>query len=198
MSKSRRRNTSLAVLGLLLTGLFLVNCSRSEDGVIPSEIVPSILNESVPLAAGREQVNSDVLQTAISTSVDAIVNGINLRRTQQGLTPWVMDPALVDLAYERSVDMAVHDYLDHVAPGGAQVLAETGLGDRGFSGRGAELILGSDTLLEEVASTTLEIWFDDIDHRAILLSPDFRFAGVGMMGDGEQWIVTLICAQTRP
>ncbi len=198
MPTFRKRKAKLIILHLLFTSLFLVNCSRSEERKDPSVLDQPRGNEAVDLPMGTDQPNSDVLQTAISTSADAIFNGINLRRVQEGFTPWVMDPVLVDLAYERAVDMAVRDYLDHVAPGESQVHIETRLRERGYSGQVTELIFGTDLMLEEVASQTLEAWFDDEDHQAVLLSPDLRFAGVGIMGDGERWIVTLICAQTSP
>jgi uncharacterized protein YkwD len=142
--------------------------------------------------------SSDVLQAAISTSADALINGINLKRTQNGLLPWVVEPILVDFAYERAVDMAVQGYLDHVEPGESKVLVEAALHEQGFFGQAAELVFATEGALQEVASITLHAWFEDIDHRAVLLSPDFRYAGLGLMGDGTRWVVTLILVEGRP
>jgi uncharacterized protein YkwD len=139
-----------------------------------------------------------VLQAAISTSADALINGINLKRAQDGLLPWVVEPDLVNFANERAVDMAVRGYLDHVEPGENQVLIEAGLHDQGFYGQAAELVFATQGALQEVASITLDAWLQDIDHKSVLLSPDFRYAGLGLMGDGTRWVVTLVLVEGRP
>lgn len=147
---------------------------------------------------GGDIVESDVLQAAISTSADAILNGINLRRAQQGLLPWLVEPALVEVAYERSVDMAIRGFVDHTAPGAAEVEVLSALQERTYFGQAAELVFATQEPLQEVAQTTLNAWFADPNHEAVLLSPELRFAGLGLMGDGSRWIVTLILVQGRP
>ncbi len=141
---------------------------------------------------------SDVLQAVISTNADAILNGINLRRAQQGVVPLVIEQALVDMAYERASDMAFRGYLDHEDPVDQSLLAQSALSERGFYGQAGELVFGSDGPLPEMAQITLESWFDDADHRTVLLNPDFHFAGLGMMGDGTRWIVVILLAEGRP
>lgn len=145
-----------------------------------------------------ETGSSDVLQAAISTGADAIINAINLRRVQEGLLPWVIEPKLIDLGYERAIDMAVRGYLDHSDPGSPQILVESALQERGYSGQAAELIFASQVALQEVAANTLEAWFDDPDHRAVLFNPDYRYAGIGIMGDGNRWVVVLVLVEGRP
>lgn len=141
---------------------------------------------------------SDVLQAAISTSVDAILNGINLRRAQNGFLPLVVEPALIELAYERAIDMAARGYVAHIPPGESRVAAEASFIEGGFSGQAAELLFSSQAPLADVASITLQNWFDDANHRAVLLSPDFYYSGLGLMGDGTRWVVALLLVESRP
>jgi uncharacterized protein YkwD len=185
-------------VGLFLCFFLLVGCTASggvetKDPQFTQD--PQILDET-----HLEQIpggGSGVLQAAISTSADAIINGINLQRVRQGLIPWVIDPGIVDLAYERTVDMAVREYLDHTDPNNHQVIPEIGLRERGYYGQAAELIFSTEVPLEEVASITLTAWLDDGNHQAVLFSPDYRFAGVGLMGDGQRWIVALLVVEGR-
>jgi uncharacterized protein YkwD len=190
---------SKVILGVILTAFLLSNCGRGDtspmnEGRATSASTPTTLGLSDSGSSG----SSDVLQAAISTSADALINGINLKRAQDGLLPWVVEPILVDFAHERAVDMAVQGYLDHVEPGESKVLVEAALHEQGFFGQAAELVFATEGALQEVASITLDAWFEDIDHRVVLLSPDFRYAGLGLMGDGTRWVVTLILVEGRP
>jgi uncharacterized protein YkwD len=137
------------------------------------------------------------LQDAISSSADAIFEGINLRRVQEGFAGLELEPSLVDLAYTRSVDMAVRGYLDHASPEENQVQLLPDLQAGGFSGQAAELIYASSAPLDRIPDECLEAWFEDGDHASILLSPVFKLAGIGLMGDGSQWIVTVLLVESR-
>lgn len=145
----------------------------------------------------KDPAQSNVLQAAISTGADAILNGINLRRAQEGLLPWIVEPALVEYAYERSIDMAVRDYLDHLDPQSGEILVQRALQEQGYYGQVAELVYATEDLLSEVSNSTLAAWFGDRDHEAVLFSPDFRYAGLGIMGDGSRWVITLIVVEGR-
>jgi uncharacterized protein YkwD len=146
----------------------------------------------------EENVGSDVLQAAISTSADAILSGINLRRVQEGLLPWQVDSPLVEAAYERSVDMAIRGYYDHTAPGEGEVEVLASLQAGSYFGQAAELVFVTQEPLQEVSRATLQAWFNDANHEAVLMSPAFRYVGLGLMGDGSQWIVTMILVEGRP
>lgn len=187
------------IRGLIIALFLLTNCGRGDTlPLVDNQTTPESSSAATGLPDYGSAGGSDVLQAAISTSADAIINGINLRRAQDGLLPWVVEADLVNFAYERAVDMAVRGYLDHVEPGESQVLAETALHEQGFYGQAAELVFATQGALQDVASITLDAWFEDIDHRAVLLSPDFRYAGLGLMGDGTRWVVTLMLVEGRP
>jgi len=187
----------------LLIIFLLTSCQSSANIAVKSTSSPqrSATTEADQTITGGspsgDVAGSDVLQAAISTSVDAILNGINLRRAQEGLLPWLVEPPLVDYAYERSVDMALQGFLDHTAPGAGEVDVLSALQERDYFGQAAELVFATQAPLQEVAQTTLKAWFSDPNHEAVLLSPELRFAGLGLMGDGSRWIVTLILVEGR-
>jgi uncharacterized protein YkwD len=188
---------------ILLTALLLSGCQDpanlpTQEGFYPQQGSAPQNEELLPGSSTLgEEYGSDVLQAAISTSADTILNAINLRRTQAGLLPWLVEPTLVDYAYERSVDMAIRGYLDHIVPGEEQVQVIPALQDGDYYGQAAELVFATQDSLQNVASVTLAAWFDDPDHEALLMSPLFRYVGLGVMGDGSQWIVTLILVEGR-
>ena len=153
------------------------------DGAVAS-------SEAIPDVSG-------VLQEAISRSADAIFEGINLERTQKGLPGLELELSLVEMAYERSVDMAVRGYLDHTSPEDSQVYLLTTLPANGFSGQAAELIYATSIPIDKVPQECLDTWLDDGDHLSILVNPVFHYAGLGLMGDGRQWIVTMILVESR-
>lgn len=199
--------TSFSFIAFPLSVLFvllLTSCQGPaglsvEATGFPQRSTTTQVDQSLPGGTSSGDVaGSDVLQAAISTSTDAILNGINLRRAQEGLLPWLVEPPLVDYAYERSVDMAIRGFLDHTAPGDAEVEVLSALQERAYFGQAAELLFATQEPLQEVAQITLEAWFTDPNHEAVLLSPEFRYAGLGLMGDGSRWIVTLILVEGRP
>jgi uncharacterized protein YkwD len=141
---------------------------------------------------------SGVLQETISRNADAILVGTNQQREHLDLYTLELDSTLVEMAYQRSIDMAVRGYVDHTSPEDNQVHLLEDLQADGFSGQVAELIFATRAPLEDVPEECLRVWFDDDDHTSILLSPVFHYAGVGLMGDGERWIVTVILVENRP
>ncbi|TFH33400.1 MAG: CAP domain-containing protein [Anaerolineales bacterium] len=204
MIPDRMRIAVVARHSAFLLLLLLASC-RSAAGIDPAAdnfaAQPALPETRTVLETSRAAGNgmsSDVLQAAISTSADAILNAINLRRTQEGLLPWLVESALVEIAYERSIDMAVQGYLDHAAPGSDEAPWLSALQERAYFGQAAELVFATQESLQAVSQETLRTWFSDADHEAVLFSPVFRYAGLGLMGDGSRWIVTLIVVEGRP
>jgi uncharacterized protein YkwD len=46
--------------------------------------------------------------------------------------------------------------------------------------------------LDSVPERVIAAWFDDPMHKALLLERTFRSCGIGLMGDGESWIISLV------
>ncbi|MFN2273407.1 MAG: CAP domain-containing protein [Anaerolineales bacterium] len=174
---------------IVLFLLFCMGCSAGGSS-------PAV--EGTPIAATGQAALSVDLTTAITQASDSILAAVNVRRALAGIPPLIQQPALVDAALERSVDMAVEDYLAHVDPADGSLEPERILRSAGFLGQAAELLNQFQGSIDDVPGATVAAWFEDDDHSLILLSPEFRYSGTGVMGDGERWIVTMILTGDIP
>ncbi len=138
------------------------------------------------------------LQLALLATSDHLLLAVNARRAESGALPLLANEVLTDLAFERATDMAVRGYLGHVDPLSGGNLLETRLDEQGFTGPAAELLYETQGPLQDAADRALEAWWQDPAHRTLLLEPAFRFAGVGLMGDGSEWRVVVILAVQAP
>jgi uncharacterized protein YkwD len=138
------------------------------------------------------------LDTAISSTTDAILSAINVRRALEGWPPLVRQIALTEIANNRAIDMAVHAYLSHEDPETTEILVESMLIDRGYHGRVAELVYAANEPLDRLGEIAIDEWFDDPDTRSVLLNPGFHFIGIGMMGDGTTWKIVQVLAEHAP
>ena len=138
------------------------------------------------------------LDTAISSTTDALLSAINVRRALDGWPPLVRQIVLAEIANNRAIDMAVHTYLSHEDPETAEILVKSMLIDRGYHGRVAELVYAANVPLDRLGEIAIDEWFDDPDTRSVLLNPGFHYIGIGMMGDGTTWKIVQVLAEHAP
>ena len=138
------------------------------------------------------------LDAAISSTTDALLSAINLRRALEGWPPLVGQDALTQIANMRAIDMSVHGYLSHEDPETAEIIVENMLIEMGYSGQVAELVYAANEPLDRLGEIAIEEWFKDPDTRSVLLSPGFRFIGIGMMGDGTTWKIVQVLVEHGP
>ena len=138
------------------------------------------------------------LDTAISSTTDALLSAINVRRALEGWPPLVRQISLIEIAKNRAIDMAVHTYLSHEDPETAEILIESMLLERGYHGQVAELVYAATVPLDHLGEIAIDEWFDDPDTRSVLLNPVFHFIGIGMMGDGTTWKIVQVLAEHAP
>jgi uncharacterized protein YkwD len=138
------------------------------------------------------------LDTAISSTSDALLSAINVRPALKGWPPLVHQIALAEIANNRAIDMAVHTYLSHEDPETAEILVESMLIDKGYQGRVAELVYAANVPLDRLGEIAIEEWFNDPDTRSVLLNPGFHFIGIGMMGDGTTWKIVQVLVEQAP
>jgi len=169
-------------------------CGACSNGAVPEQ--GGRWSEPPTVPARAESAEPD-LNAAMATTADSVLAAVNVRRALAGVPPLIQQPVLAAVAVERSIDMAAGGYVGHVDPQG-QVPVETRLQRAGVIGQAAELLYQSTLAIDQAAPQAVAAWFQDRDHNFILLSPDFRYAGVGVMGDGERWILTLILSGEAP
>jgi uncharacterized protein YkwD len=138
------------------------------------------------------------LTTATSTAADSILQAVNVRRAVAGISPLILQSTLADVSYERSLDMAARGYLAHVDPADGSPAAEELLRAANFTGQAAELIFRTGAPVDGVSQAAVSAWFQDSDHKLVLLSQEFRYTGIGVVGDGDRWIVTMLLTGETP
>ena len=210
----------LMMLSLLLTSSArgLIDRSSGEGGDAarqgadrpfkPLEATLDVAQGSMPpepLEDSREETPSSIqpalsgdLESAISSVVDALLSAINIRRALDGWHPLIIQAPLTEIANQRAIDMSVHGYLGHEDPETEENYAKTMLEEHGYFGNVAELVYAASVPLDSLTEIAIDEWFDDPDTRAVLLSPGFRFIGIGIMGDGTTWKIVQILAESGP
>ena len=148
--------------------------------------------------AGVSPQATEGLDLRVATTAESILQAINVQRAEQGVPALISQPVLVDLALARSTDLAVRSYLGHADPETGDVKIESALAELGYSGPAAELIFASGHPLESVPERAATAWFRDPMHKALLLEPTFMYGGIGIMGDGESWKITMVLTVDLP
>ncbi|MEJ2013302.1 MAG: CAP domain-containing protein [Anaerolineales bacterium] len=183
------------LLLITILGLCTACAGRAAEG--PAYRLSSRAEGTQLVQTNQANLDTD-LTSAITTAADSILAAVNLQRALAGIPPLIQQPALVDAAYTRSTDMAVRRYLGHVDPADGSQAAEELLHANGFQGRAAELLFQTERPVSEVSQAAVDAWLQDSDHSLILLSPEFRYAGIGVMGNGERWTVTMLVVGESP
>ena len=127
-----------------------------------------------------------------------ILARVNRDRVRLGLPALVAPPDLRDIAFRRCESMVARGYFDHTDPEDGSTPARTLMSAGGFGGRLAETLYATTAPLDEIAAETVAAWMGSAENRAILLDDAYRFAGVGLMGDGTWWTITQLLAEAGP
>ncbi|HEX3874227.1 MAG TPA: CAP domain-containing protein [Solirubrobacteraceae bacterium] len=107
---------------------------------------------------------------------------INAARRAAGLTPLVENTALGRAAVGHSADMVAANYFDHVGSDGRGI--EQRVMAAGFKGSTTRLAenLAAATGSDATPAATVASWLASPAHRANILDPAYRQAGVGVIG----------------
>ena len=153
---------TLSVMVLLLGVALSVGARADADSGVPP----------TPLASGGATIGPGEL---------AVVQLINTFRTQNGVAPLLVGPALSRAAQAHSSDMARRGYFDH----GAFVTRLRSFGVRAPY-LGENIAAGTRPL---APTTIVRMWIKSPPHRENLLDRSFRRIGVGVAG-GSTRLVT--------
>lgn len=184
-------HTSLNRLAILALALALASCSIGAQAPKPAETPAQAAGTSGASPSGD-------LVASIAVSRASILQAINVRRAEASAPALLSNPSLDKLAALRAEDLATRAYLDHEDPSSGGVAVEGSLAALGYSGPASELLFAARDPLESVSERVIEAWFEDPMHKALLLEPTFRYCGIGMMGDGEYWKITLVMTVSLP
>ena len=133
-------------------------------------------------ASAATCANADVVPTAgaISEIREAILCEVNAERTQRGLPALKAQAQLARSADGHAKDMVKRGYFAHVSKDGRELtdrIRSTGY----LKGRwsiGENLAWGTGVLA--TPASIVQAWLNSPGHKAIMLSKDFRDAGIGL------------------
>jgi uncharacterized protein YkwD len=119
----------------------------------------------------------------ISEAELAMVDALNVDRTDRGLVPVQVDSRLMAIARARSVDMATNHYFDHYR-GGRFVYVDM-LNAQGIAWYGAGEIIAKNShpTLEASVPYANSQWMNSPGHKAIIISTHYNYVGVGLAID---------------
>jgi uncharacterized protein YkwD len=118
---------------------------------------------------------------------------VNSKRAEAGVMPLTAITPLVQVAHGRSSDMAQRNYFSHVSPEGRtflDILHEQNIGF-GFAG---ETIAYNNAAPDQAVQLAMDTFMNSPSHRAILLDPQFDYAGVGFVagGNGQNYFTVIV------
>jgi hypothetical protein len=117
-----------------------------------------------------------------------ILGAVNDARSRDGLVAYRSWGPLVDLATQRAERMAASRTLSHTAAGGSIGPA---LDARGvdWMGYGEAIGMTGWAWGREAADSLFTMWMNSSGHRALLLSDDYNYIGIGIAraSDGSTW-----------
>jgi uncharacterized protein YkwD len=151
------------------------------------------------IAYGR--ASGAVTEQAVGTSGDMgmleqenkLLALVNSKRAEAGAMPLTAVAPLVQLAHGRSSDMAQRNYFSHASPEGRSfldMLHEQNI-SFGFAG---ETIAYNNAAPDQTVQLALDTFMNSPSHRAILLDPQFDYAGTGFVvdGNGQNYLTVIV------
>lgn len=136
---------------------------------------------AAPGAASATTTGGAVNVTAYET---AMVATLNADRTARGLVPVRTDARLMAIARARSADMIAKHYFNHVQPDGRNVFDILREGGVTFYAAG-EIIASNTSTIGSTIATANRGWMNSTGHRAIIVSTNYNYVGVGLAIDGS-------------
>jgi cysteine-rich secretory family protein len=128
----------------------------------------------------------------ISEAELAMVDALNVDRTALGLVPVQVDSRLMAIAHARSVDMATKHYFSHTQPDGRTVFDIISAQGITWYGAGEIIALNYDSTLAQSVQHANSQWLGSPGHKAIIVSTNYNYLGVGLALEGTKKIWTAV------
>jgi uncharacterized protein YkwD len=119
---------------------------------------------------------NNILGYASQIAPAEVVRLTNIKRSEAGLSPLVLNQVLSNAAYSKGQDMINRDYWAHVSPDGTQPWKF--FKDFGYSYRYAGENLARDF---SSASSAVDAWMNSPTHKENMLNPKYKEIGIGVI-----------------
>ena len=149
---------------------------------LTSLTIAAVLGLAVLAPAAGATTAAPVSAAAITAAEQAMVVALNADRAALGLVPVQVDARLMAIARARSVDMATKGYFSHTQPDGRNVFNILTAQAVSWYNAG-EIIAVNNYPMDSTASVANRQWMNSPGHKAIIISKDLNYVGVGLALD---------------
>jgi uncharacterized protein YkwD len=142
----------------------------------------AILGASLFGPAMASAAVTSVAPAVLSAQEAKLVGYLNADRAALGLVAVRTDSRLMAIARARSADMIAKGYFSHMQPDGRNVFDIIKSQNITWYGAG-EIIAWNNYSMDVTASTANRQWMNSPGHKAIVISPNYNYVGVGLAID---------------
>jgi uncharacterized protein YkwD len=143
-----------------------------------------ILGAAIVVPGAAVATTSTIDEAGLTALESAMVSALNADRAAYGLVAVRVDPRLMAIARARSDDMVAKDYFSHTQPDGRNVFSIlTAQGITWYSA--GEIIAWNNYPIDTTVSAANRQWMSSAGHRAIIISTNFNYVGVGVAIDPD-------------
>jgi uncharacterized protein YkwD len=145
-----------------------------------------------PLARRGDARDADANRERAATIEQAVLSLTNDVRASRRLAPLDPSDALAAIARRHSQDMLDRGYFDHRTPEGLHSADRIARGGLTFDATGENIYMVKNATAgpTDLAWGMVKGWMNSREHRANILTPDYRVAGVGVVATPRVVIAT--------
>ena len=147
---------------------------------LASFILVAVLGAAI--AAPGAALATTLDEAGLTALESAMVAALNANRTALGLVPVRADARLMAIARARSDDMVANGYFSHTQPDGRNVFNIL-TAERVTWYDAGEIIAWNNYPLDSTVSAANRQWMSSPGHKAIIISSNFNYVGVGLAID---------------
>jgi uncharacterized protein YkwD len=122
--------------------------------------------------------DADASSTSRRTYARTVECVVNTQRVQNGLVPLIHDSCLARAAWRFSRAMVLKRFFGHVSPEGST--PDERARAAGYDGGGLAETIGWGSGSFATPAAIVDQWMHSPPHRAIILTPEFRYVGLGV------------------
>jgi uncharacterized protein YkwD len=142
----------------------------------------AVLGAAVAAPGATTATTTTVDDATLTATEAAMVSTLNADRTAHGLVTVRVDARLMAIARARSDDMVAKHYFSHTQPDGRNIFnILTGAKVTWYSA--GEIIASNNYPMDLTANTANRQWMNSAGHKAIVISTNFNYVGVGLAVD---------------
>ena len=136
-------------------------------------------------AAGTQPAPAAAAGLTVSGAELEMVTLLNAQRRSHGLRNIRVDPRLMTIARARSTNMATYHYFSHTQPDGRTAFSYLRSAGVQWHAAGEIIAWNTHSTFADSAIRARDGWLASAGHRAIVLSAEYNYVGIGLAVDAS-------------